>query len=358
LLAAWGLCAGLGLWSDALILPFVLTTAVFLLRYRGTSGLQSLWPVAAAGFVVGLLPIVLHDISSPAHSAVGDMLRVFTTAGSGGGSHISFGQHILGFLAVSLPLVTGARPVCALPPSTAWPLTTHPGQHVALCTAVHVGWSGVVMCLAAAAMLGMVGWRKGGSIGDDKVWAARTALLDAAVLTSLIYILSNASAADPRLTARYLSLLLIAAPALLHPLLSKHRRRLGLARAALVGAYILILVYGTLNTFDGDGRVQAQTRNQEALVRTLRHRHLRYLYTDYRTCDRLAFQSSERIVCGVLTETLRPGQNRLPAYLRRVQVRNPGVFLFPEGAPQIALLEGSPESYRRVTLLGYVLFQR
>jgi 4-amino-4-deoxy-L-arabinose transferase-like glycosyltransferase len=356
LLAVWGVCAGLGLWSDPLILPFVLTTFVVLVRRAREAGIRSLWPVAVAGFLVGLAPLLLHDISNQAHSAVGDMLRAYTTGGGNANSSPSLPHRILGLMAVSLPLATGARPVCALPPSTAWPLSSHLSRHAFLCTGIHITWSGVLICLTLAALLGTVRWRKRRPTLEGKLWAVRTALLDATVLTVLLYVFSSAPGVDPRFTARYLSLLLIAAPALLHPLLGPHRRSLMVAGAVLVVSYILVLVYGTVNTFDAVSGVRAQTRDQEALVSALLQRRVTRLYSDYRTCDRLAFQSGERILCGVLNADLRPGQNRVPGYLRSVQAHKLRLYLFPRGSVQIARLKVG--SYRRTLLRDYVLLQR
>jgi hypothetical protein len=71
MLGAWGLSAGLGLWSHLLILPFVAASASLLALYCRRMGLWGLsWLLA--GLLVGGAPMLLHDATAnPGHHLLG-----------------------------------------------------------------------------------------------------------------------------------------------------------------------------------------------------------------------------------------------------------------------------------------------
>ncbi|MGW5673273.1 hypothetical protein ACWEVO_36050, partial [Micromonospora sp. NPDC003776] len=64
--------------------------------------------------------------------------------------------------------------------------------------------------------------------------------------------------------------------------------------------------------------LRAEERRARELADTVRRAGLHEVYADYWTCNRLIFNTGEAVVCGVLDGNLTPGQNRYPAYWKRV----------------------------------------
>ncbi|MGW4294801.1 hypothetical protein ACWEH1_17335, partial [Micromonospora chersina] len=64
--------------------------------------------------------------------------------------------------------------------------------------------------------------------------------------------------------------------------------------------------------------LRAEERQARELADAVRGAGLREVYGDYWTCNRLIFNTGEAVVCAVLDGDLSPGQNRYPAYWKRV----------------------------------------
>src|SRR5262249_22449385 len=60
--------------------------------------------------------------------------------------------------------------------------------------------------------------------------------------------------------------------------------------------------------------VQALNQQQYALIDNLLRNNIHHIYSDYWTCNRLIFQSQERIICSVLDDNLKNGHNRYLPY--------------------------------------------
>ena len=84
------------------------------------------------------------------------------------------------------------------------------------------------------------------------------------------------------------------------------------------------------------------------------------LYTDYWTCDRLAFLSHERIICATLNPELQPDLDRYAPYRERVAVAPNSAYLFPDDSAQAqsfqAVYDRAPSAFQRVALDGYILY--
>src|SRR5260221_3849299 len=171
--AGWGAIVGLALWSDPLVIPFVIMAGVLLLRF---------W------------------------------------------------RHELRFtILVSLPFATGANPLCPLNRGNAWPLSTQSGPYVIQCTVVHGIWGlGVIVLLLVAASLAFRHYWKLRWLSRVKSWTmeegrdailerARLMLLASVVLTLFIFVLSRPSGQVPWPSTRYLVGFLAAVPALISP---------------------------------------------------------------------------------------------------------------------------------------------
>lgn len=382
-----GLAAGLGVWSDLLMLPFVAAALGILV----TCCRRELRSVAAvvlvAGFVAGAWPLIAYNLTAAPGQ---DSLSVFLQIASAGGTgHIAAAgalQRLAGTVFVSLPAITGANPLCPLTQQSAWPITPASGGQALACTGVHALWGVGYLALgvvAAASAVWTLRRRPGGSrlASQDEPASGREtfaratcrlALLAGAGVSLASYTISSAPALQPWTTARYLLGLLIATPALLSPLLGyalpiRLWRRLqprvsAAGRYTLLGVVGVVLLVGMADVFVNVTPAAAahnqQTRN---LIARLESGGMTRIYTDYWTCDRLAFQSNERIVCAVLDERLHPGQNRYPPYLALVRADPRAAYVFAADSPQAALMARraarAPGTFERLTFDGYVVYQ-
>jgi hypothetical protein len=168
--------------------------------------------------------------------------------------------------------------------------------------------------------------------------AARLAVLVSATLTWFLYTLFPQAELSPWASSRYLVGLLMVLPALLAflwemaelvpPVHWQDVLRAG-ASYGLVLVVAVTFLAGTLNLFNQFPSVASQNAQQLALLIDLRQANVRYIYTDYWTCDRLAFQSLEEIRCSVLQEQLNAGLNRYQPYADQVAQAAQPWYVFP-----------------------------
>jgi hypothetical protein len=379
-LAGWGLAAGLGIWSHLLVLPFVAASGLLLiLACRKELRTRALLYLVI-GLTVGLSPVVAYDAAHSSGQSEATLLYN-TFRGSSPGNpaqHTTLGEQIAGTMLVSLPLATGASAFCGLSPEASWPITGSSTSHTRLCTAAHGAWS--------AALLGI--WGLSTLLGARRLaplWSRRRALseierrramrelarlllLAAVGLTLFLYALSPAPAIQPRATARYLVALAIATPALLVLLLGAFRPPRSLASQAarvsglaLAGFVLAVLSIGTL-TLIGPETAYTRWRTWEdtALIAGLKRMGAMHIYSDYWTCDRLAFESDERITCAVLDDHLLPGQDRYLPYRSIVRADRMASYVFPITSPQARVFSRrvgvSRRLYSRFELNGYVVW--
>nr|BBH93320.1 hypothetical protein KTA_15190 [Thermogemmatispora argillosa] len=97
------------------------------------------------------------------------------------------------------------------------------------------------------------------------------------------------------------------------------------------------------------------------MINFLQRQGATHIYADYWTCDRLAFLSTERILCSVLDAGLRPGLDRYPPYRSLVEATlSPPYYVFPIGSPQDLRLQqliALGYDYHRLTYLNYALYE-
>jgi hypothetical protein len=177
--------------------------------------------------------------------------------------------------------------------------------------------------------------------------------------------------------------LLIALPAVLWPLwhsvgklfISRNagtsRASRGLWPLALVvqfisaGVLILFLVVssvGTVRTIGDIPAAEAFYSSQNALVNHLQDLGVTRFYSEYWTCNRLIFQSDEKLICVSLSDQLTPGFDRYLPYRTDVHaVAHPG-YVFPASNPQVTALDAKiakhqlDPAYRRQVFDGYVIY--
>lgn len=414
LLAYWafGLVAGLAIWSDPLILPFVFMAGLLVLLFCRH---ELRWPVIALvllGMLLGLAPEIIYKLSAPtdpnALSLFGGGYQVHANSTSGSSTAsapaltASPGLQIAGSLLVSLPITTGANALCPLHASDAWPLSSLSSTQTIQCTVIHgvwgLGW--IALWIISCVLTIQQYWRLwqastqfpqvSSAVGQVPLWkawlrspapsqsprerramvrqAARLMLLGSAGLTLLLYTCFPQSALTPWPSSRYLVGLLIVTPVLLAPLWERLRIKKALtttARALLNGfRYGLLFLIGvtflagTILTFGLIPATQIHNSQQYTLIENLLRMGATHIYSDYWSCNRIAFQSQEQIVCSVLDEQLQPGLNRYPPYRIAVAADPHPFYVFPDTSAQAKAFDLTPKQhYRRLIFDGYVVYQ-
>jgi hypothetical protein len=370
---AWGLAAGLGLWSDVLILPFILTSALLLLAFRWRELLRGMGAAVVAGLALGAFPLIAFAAAGNSPFQGAAAVQQAPNATQGGALALYAGQ-IAGTFLVSLPEITGGAALCPISRAESWPLA-HASPAVLTCTVVHGLWSlGYLALLGAALIVGARAWRttwpqmwRERLDGDTRarlvIPMARFALALSAALTLALYTSSPVAARAPQVVMRYLVGLTLATPVLLAPLwrwaTSGAGRKAWTGRLAL-GVVALAYLLGLAGVLQGipDARVEAQ--RQERLVAGLDRLGVTTLYTDYWTCDRLAFLSHERIICATLNPEMRPDLDRYAPYREQVAATPDPAYLFPTGSAQArsfqTVYDHAPSTFQRIALDGYILY--
>ena len=377
-----GLIMGLALWVDFLILPFVGSGALFLFFFcrrelRSWAGVSLL-----LGIVLGAFPLIVYNVTAPLdHNSIAVLLSIHS---SGSNHHPPFLQQLVGTLLISLPNATGYNPLCD---TTAFPYFHAAGSPSSIsCILLQGGWSAgylILWTLAVVVAIRFV-WRhwQGTSLLKP-AWTfeerqrmilqcGRLMLLVSALGTLVLFALSPIAATSPGPTARYLICLLVALPAVLWPLwkgmsaaltVSNWRARTPLLlRGCLLVLILAVYVRGTCTTFADIPDAQAYYKRQDELVQKLLALGATRIYSEYWTCNRLAFQSQEKIICATLDEQLNPGFDRYLPYRDIVRAAPHPVYVFPSNMPQVTALDarmkrdGIMMTYQRLTFQNYVIY--
>jgi hypothetical protein len=324
----FGLLAGLALWSDWLIVPYLAVAGVVLV-WAAPRDLVG-WPgvLLVVGFVLGVAPVVKDNLVAPDGQ---DSLSVFREISTKDGATPSVSERLHGGLVEGVPLASG---LCPMDGCARW-----------------AQWFGLLypVLLVAAAVLGLVAFRRAADSAARVRAVAILALVVGAALTLLAYVRSPLAATDPVGNSRYLSVLQISLPAVLWPLwrASAHAVRATAGAAAryagaLAGLVLVALVAATVAgtvAFVRDApSLRVEERQSRELAGAVRRAGLREVYGDYWTCNRLIFNTDEAVVCGVLDGDLSPGQNRYPAYWKRVgRAARPGYVVAVGSSAERAL---------------------
>ena len=374
--AGWGVIAGLALWDDLLLLPFVMMSGWLLVRFCFR---ELHWPVVLCimlGFLLPMIPIIVYNFRVPLdQSTLAVVGNVFQLQGKTiVGAPLL--MRIAGTLFVALPRATGGNVLCTLSYSTAWPPFVPQHASAIPCTVVNGIWGGgflLLLIITAGAA-----YRALKRTSRDQPWTqeqrqeavasfAQLMLVGSAILTLIAYTSSSASGLDPWNTTRYLTTLPLALPAVLWPLwragVSARGAFLATSARILSSGLLLMIVLSftlgyvqTLDQIPGPQRAQQQ---DAALIQDLLKMNITDIYTDYWTCDRIAFESTERIVCSVVNEQLQPSFNRYPAYAAIVKADPHAAWVFPLGSAHantfVQNMRKATGIYRSFLLDGYVI---
>ena len=371
----WGLAAGLGLWSDFLIIPFVLLSALLLLVSCRREWKTWALPCLLLGLVIGAWPLILYNLSAlPGQDSLSVLLRIRDTDRI---DNLPGVNQVIGAFFVSLPIMTGADRSC---PVSGGKSITFAGPHPLQCLLEYTSWGVcftllwiIATVLALAALWKLPGQGATQERTDEMRQAAmrlfaRLALLGSAGLTMLFYAISSNAAYFPQSNDRYLIGLLIAFPAVLSPLWfvtgrAANSTAIRLAgRWGAIGLIVLAFLAGTLSIFQSLAADQSANRLQEALMRDLLRQNITRMYSEYWTCNRIIFQSDERIICAVVdgnAQVTRTG-NRYPPYVVTVQADPHAAYVLPANSPVAATfaeqIAHKGKHYQHFAFDGYQIY--
>ncbi|MEU1233030.1 DUF423 domain-containing protein [Micromonospora aurantiaca] len=390
--AAWGLVAGVLLWVDPLILPYVLTLGALLVARRWRELVGRAGVVLAGALLLGAAPMLVDSIRHGRNPVTAVL------AAGGTGTPADWADRLHGALVLGPPLAMG---FCS------------PGR----CATWQLWWAvvfPVLLVLAAFTAWHTLRRTSGGPGSPERVPAGvRLALLGGAAGVLAAYAVSNAAGQTPIESSRYLSCLAVAVPALLWPLWQAARplvahpfaaRRLTArrqlaevaasdrpaegqlgevaasdrpaerqfaevaaseeggyrhlpevesikaaagrrARMAGVGALAVIAgvlgtgVAATVDVARTVPGVHAEADRHRSLVDTLGALDVRNVRGGYWTCNRLTYATGENVLCSVVDDDLTPGFDRLPAYRREVAADPDAAWVAPAGSPLAARLD-------------------
>ncbi|MEU1684976.1 DUF423 domain-containing protein [Micromonospora sp. NPDC005707] len=225
--AAWGLVSGLMLWVDPLVLPYVLGTGAVLVAWRRRELAGRAGPVVAGTVLLGAAPMLLDSLRH------GRNPLAAVLAAGGADAAASWGERLSGGLVLGPSLAMG---FCSPGHCAGWQLWWAPVFLVLLALATATAWRTLrpapappASAPASGADLGELPFEVNGRSprsGDARRVSAavRLALLAGAAGVLAAYAASNAAGRSPIESARYLSVLAVATPALLWPLRSAARR--------------------------------------------------------------------------------------------------------------------------------------
>lgn len=402
----WGITAGLGLWSDLLVLPYLIFSGVLLL-ITCWRDLRSLAPLCLLlGVILGGMPLILYNFQPGQHASSLDIL-LFLFHGGAGAPRLTL-QHLLPLsipstILVGIPTMTSYPAVCGVS-STLY--MGGKGSAAQMC-AVEQGawtffWIAMWLCSLFLAMKGIASARKGdrrikndqseknidgGTVEQDADLAAerwrafarncaRLALLLAVAMAVALYVISPVSVLQPLLNSRYLLCLQISIPALIYPLwrwasLALDDRWVGwvgwastlkalCGRVALI-VLTLFFVMATVRTFADIPGTLAFNAQQENLVQRLEQVGAFHIYSDFQSCDRIEFQSYERIRCSDLKANLQPVGDRYKPDGVIVRADPLSSYVFPIGSSQISAVaqkfKKSGQAYHEYRFDGYIVYQ-
>lgn len=402
---AIGLTAGLALWCEFLVLPFLAAGAIALVvdgrRRPAKSSARRLAAIILPALFV-LTPFLFANVQSGGAT----FAQVFAAAGVAGSQQSGLGDilsrvlnQVVATLTIGMPRILGAPTVG--PYWGVWPFAreTLSTQHPIASPLFALPFSlGALACwVIAAKPLSRAVWMR--------LWTSRVrrlqvqalglrcgaAQLDSAAcgwallvigggLTVLEYACSHASALMPYAGARYLVGVYLCTPLVVAPLLNASTRAWRWLRGtvpgtaltarwrahdvqhparAVLGATVLAALFALHGT--GAAAALSDTRAtrvygvpapaRDAQLLTFLHRHgATHFYTTYWTCYRLMLESEERVTCGVThnRSAFRYGTNRVPGALAAVQAAPHPAYVFELVPPWQAPIELAPQMDARL----------
>ncbi|GCE10972.1 ArnT family glycosyltransferase [Tengunoibacter tsumagoiensis] len=386
----WGVVAGLSVWSDLLMIPFVLTIGLFLVIFcqRTKQDWSRIPLVLLLSFVIGFSPCIINKVFAPPIPSGLQVIPIgqqqqninkpkYTNDLGKAVKPPTIVEQIEGTILVSLPVSTGANAFCHLTADQAWPLSQQMSPYAVRCTAEHGIWGLVLIVLWCVACLLTLRrlmrlWVQPRSQEEGLAALRHSMLLTILICTGgtfLLYMFSASPAVVPWSSTRYLTGLFIATPVVLSPLWYayypfKYLKRwlnpivFGIKYVVLLFA-LLVLLQGTVNTFKQIPGAQGGERQQQGFMTHLLQKNIVHIYSDYWTCNRTIFESNEQIICSVLDDQLQPGLNRYTPYAKTVASDKGASYAFHVASTPAKVFEShvNTRRYQRYIINGYVVYQ-
>ena len=315
--AGWGFAAGVALWTDWLIAPYLAAAAALLVlgvgrELWGRSGLALL-----AGLLVGDAAQIAYDVAAGWPSSSVNVYLHKTLGGAAGPETGPLADRLEGGLLIGVPMRLGlCEPNACGGPSRVFGVA-------------------VLVLLVVSGVLALLGVRRARRL--DLVQAGRLALVLPALLSIALYTHSAAAGIAPTESVRYLVCVVISTPAFFWPLWTVARRLTERRIAAVVAIAVLaaFTVQAVVSTARVAGTVAWHRQagvDQRALIGALEQLGVRYFYTQYWTCARLVFATRERLVCANVSDDLGRDQDKLPGHRAAVDAAAAPAYVFESGS--------------------------
>ncbi len=401
----WGLVIALGFWSDYIFVPVILMSGFLLVLFCWRELRSGAILPLLLGLAIGAIPLIIYNVQAPPlRNTLAVLLSLHNNYSSNVASSPVYSQfpiiaQVMGTMLFTLPMATGAPPLCI---DSDWVLSGIGGSIPSFrCFDTLQGNSGLVIIALCWSIGFIVLWTISVFHELRMLWKlrqrspgqplpsvqrqafirhfARLVLLGSAGMFLVQYTSGPVSAVFPY-SSRYLIGLLISTPVLIAPLWESSRDnqkpfsvsaqypfavRLATVKLTLKRGILLVigvvLLLGTFNIFYEIPTVQAVNQQQKALIHDLLRIKATHIYTDYWTCDRLAFLAKEQIICAVVDDQLQDSRTRPPHYYSIIKADPRSAFMYPIGSAQASAVAiqaaTSTSHYRRFIFEGYVIYQ-
>ncbi len=359
--AAWGAVAGFGFWSNLLILPFIATSGLLLLIfcYREIRSFASL--ALVLGLFIGLLPLLAGILGQPPGTSPLIMLsQISGASGSGLREQYDLSTALQNTVQVSIPVATGGDFLCR--DSQPTPALLALNNQAQSCLPIQMVWGPAYLLLLFLAGIGvMIGiWKTRNGQTQSfttidqhshrvRYWA-QGMLLIAGMLTILMFLVTPSPVLNAYTSSRYLNTLLVMTPALLAPLFfappklpALHQTLVRMLQAGPLTAIALAYLVGTVVFMQALPMIQQEYAQRNEIGKVLVQQHITHIYTEYWTCNRVAFQTDERVTCAVALARGRnleidDAANRIKEY-REAVVHDPlASYVYPLDSPEAHIL--------------------
>ncbi|GCE06900.1 hypothetical protein [Dictyobacter aurantiacus] len=385
LYGAFGLVAGLGMWSDMIVLPFLAMAGLLILVFCWRELLiWGGWLLAGVGALVGLYPSLLFSMNRGLNPFI-TLFNLVQGTGYDPTASLGLWHNTVETVQVTIPTATGF-PFC---PVIEYPFLGDNTPRTLQCGIIHTAWGGGYLLLILTALIftllllqRVIRYRQEVTAEErHHLLVSRIAqllMIGAAIGVIVVFIRSTGPFNQPGYHARYFVGLLIILPALLDPLWSAasklhpqalwQRVRTYFCRAILA-IVALILIIGTVIAFSEVPNAQTFNAQRSDLAAQLEHLGVKHVYTDYWTCYSLVFASQERVICGVINHHLNPSHNRYPPFYTAVHQDKAASWMCPKD-PNMTTTEYDcldwlnkrmakqpPGKYKRYDIDNYVLYR-
>ena len=377
--SGWGIATGLGLWSHLLVVPFVLCSGLLLIICCRKDVFSKNIFFLLLGLIIGAIPLIEYNITAPiAENSVVVFFQIHNTSYPGAPTGIILWlKQLSGTFLFTLPIATGVPQVIS---NFVLPLYDQFRKAFLFPILLYGLWSlGYMILLICSSWNALKSIRslrrkKAASLTLEAqerqaliLQTARLLLLGCAWLTLLSYV-SSATAAQRPWSYRYLVGLMVTMPAVIAPLMNNQEwlSRIKLLKSKYINMFLLaiILIVPVLGTIQdmtllpvGDTLVQ----QQKVLVTALLRMKINTIYSGYWVCDRVIFQSQEKISCADLKPDLSPDLTRYPRYKALVKESKRVAYVFTEDDgsfhPQDAIDRfAHNRKYSQVHVSDYIVF--